>query len=54
MKALMLSEYRQLDYIDYPVPEPGPEDVLIQVKTAGFAAAISTGMMAAAAGGSHR
>ena len=36
MKALLLTEYNHLEYTDFPDPEPGPEDVLIQVKTCGI------------------
>ena len=32
MKALVLKEYFKFDYIDVPMPEYGPEDVLIRVK----------------------
>ncbi|WP_031495110.1 zinc-dependent alcohol dehydrogenase [Bryobacter aggregatus] len=36
MKALLLSEYKQLNYTDMPVPTIGAEDVLIQVKACGI------------------
>jgi L-iditol 2-dehydrogenase len=36
MKALLLTEYNHLEYTDFPDPEPGPEDVLIQVKACGI------------------
>ena len=36
MKALLLTAYNQLEYTDFPDPEPGPEEVLIQVKTCGI------------------
>jgi L-iditol 2-dehydrogenase len=36
MKALLLREYMQLEYMDVPEPEVGPEEVLIQVKACGI------------------
>ncbi len=36
MKALMLKEYRQLEYSDYPEPEIGPEEVLLAVRATGI------------------
>src|SRR5499425_1477348 len=36
MKALLLSEYRQLQIADLPVPEPGPDEVLIRVAACGI------------------
>ena len=36
MKALLLTEYNHLEYTDFHDPDPGPEDVLIQVKTCGI------------------
>jgi L-iditol 2-dehydrogenase len=36
MKALLLTKYNHLEYTDFPDPEPGPEDVLIQVKACGI------------------
>lgn len=36
MKALLLTAYNHLEYTDFPDPEPGPEDVMIQVKTCGI------------------
>jgi L-iditol 2-dehydrogenase len=36
MKALLLTEYNHLEYTDFDDPQPGPEDVLIQVKTCGI------------------
>ena len=32
MKALVLKEYNKFEIIDYPIPEYGPDDVLIKVK----------------------
>ena len=36
MKALLLSEYSQLDVVDIPMPRPGPGDVLIKVEACGI------------------
>lgn len=35
MKSLMLTDYKKLQLVDLPVPEIGPEDVLIRVKACG-------------------
>ncbi|MGY8771027.1 MAG: galactitol-1-phosphate 5-dehydrogenase [Pirellulales bacterium] len=36
MKALLLSEYKQLDVTEFDKPEVGPNDLLIQVKACGI------------------
>jgi L-iditol 2-dehydrogenase len=36
MKALLLSKYKNMELTDLPVPEPGPEDVLVQVAACGI------------------
>jgi L-iditol 2-dehydrogenase len=36
MKALLLSQYRHLELADIPVPEPGPNDVLVRVFACGI------------------
>lgn len=36
MRALLLSEYKHLEVANLPVPEPGPEDVLVQVAACGI------------------
>ncbi len=36
MKALLLSQYRQLELTELPVPEPGPEEVLVRVAACGI------------------
>lgn len=36
MKALLLSEYSRLDFLDVPMPRPGPDDVLIKVEACGI------------------
>lgn len=36
MKALVLKEYCHLEIEDAPTPDPGPEDVLVQVKACGI------------------
>ena len=36
MKAMLLSEYRQLQLTDLPLPSPGPDEVLIQVAACGI------------------
>src|SRR5512143_381423 len=36
MKALMLTEYKHLAMTDFPVPEAGLEEVLIEVKACGI------------------
>jgi L-iditol 2-dehydrogenase len=44
MKALLLSQYDQLDYQDLPDPEIGPEDVLIRVHSCGICGSDVHGM----------
>ena len=36
MRALLLSEYNRLEMVDVPMPRPGPEEILIQVKACGI------------------
>ncbi|HZQ52742.1 MAG TPA: galactitol-1-phosphate 5-dehydrogenase [Bryobacteraceae bacterium] len=36
MRALLLSQYGQLDTVDLPMPRPGPEDVLVRVEACGI------------------
>lgn len=36
MKALLLTQYRSLEITDLPVPEPGPDEVLIRVAACGI------------------
>lgn len=36
MKALLLTEYNHLEYVDFDDPEPGPQEVLIEVKACGI------------------
>ncbi|MBK5291072.1 MAG: galactitol-1-phosphate 5-dehydrogenase [Acidobacteriia bacterium] len=36
MKALLLREYKQLELTDMPIPEIGPDDLLIRVKACGI------------------
>lgn len=36
MKAMLLSEYKQLDIVDMPTPEVGESDLLVQVKACGI------------------
>src|SRR5271169_4013669 len=36
MKALLLSQYRQLEITEMPVPEPGADEVLIRVAACGI------------------
>ena len=36
MKALLLSQYRQLEITDLPRPEPGPGEVLVRVAACGI------------------
>ncbi len=36
MRALLLSEYNRLEMVDVPMPRPGPEEVLVQVKACGI------------------
>ncbi|MFT5123558.1 MAG: L-iditol 2-dehydrogenase [Kiritimatiellia bacterium] len=44
MKALSLQAYNQFELIDVPLPEIGPEDVLIQVKAVGICGSDVHGM----------
>lgn len=36
MKALLLTEYKKLEYIDFPEPEIGPNDLMIRVRACGI------------------
>jgi L-iditol 2-dehydrogenase len=36
MKALLLKNYKELDVVDFPTPEVGPDDVLVRVKACGI------------------
>jgi L-iditol 2-dehydrogenase len=36
MNALLLSEYRQLEVVDFPAPEAGPEEVLLRIEACGI------------------
>ncbi len=36
MKAMLLSEYKKLELVDMPLPEVGPDDLLVQVKACGI------------------
>lgn len=36
MKAMLLTEYKKLDIVDMPLPEVGPNDLLVQVKACGI------------------
>ena len=36
MKALVLTEYLRLEFLDVPAPTPGPEDVLVRVEACGI------------------
>jgi L-iditol 2-dehydrogenase len=36
MKALLLSEYKHLEVVNLPVPEPGPQELLVQVAACGI------------------
>jgi L-iditol 2-dehydrogenase len=36
MKALLLKEYRHLEYTDFPKPDLGPDEVLLNVKATGI------------------
>ncbi|MBN1481632.1 galactitol-1-phosphate 5-dehydrogenase [candidate division KSB1 bacterium] len=44
MKALVLEEYKKLVYKDVPIPEFGPDDVLIQVKACGICGSDAHGL----------
>lgn len=44
MKALVLDEYNQLNYREFPDPEPGPDEVLVQVKACGICGSDVHGM----------
>lgn len=36
MKALLLTEYKKLEYVDFPEPEIGPDDLLVRVRACGI------------------
>ena len=36
MKALLLTEYKKLEYVDFPEPEIGPLDLLVRVRACGI------------------
>src|ERR1700689_2916051 len=36
MKALVLSEYKKLDVVDMPKPQPGEEELLIRIQACGI------------------
>lgn len=36
MKALLLKQYKELELVDLPTPEVGPQDLLVQVKACGI------------------
>jgi L-iditol 2-dehydrogenase len=36
MKALLLSEYNRLEITDFPVPQPGPAEILVRVAACGI------------------
>jgi L-iditol 2-dehydrogenase len=44
MKALILTEYHRFEYREVPQPEPGPGDVLIEVKACGICGSDVHGM----------
>jgi len=44
MKALVLADYNRLEYRDVPTPEPGPDDVLIEVIACGICGSDVHGM----------
>jgi threonine dehydrogenase-like Zn-dependent dehydrogenase len=44
MKALVLKEYKRFAYEEVPVPEPGPDEVLIAVKACGICGSDVHGM----------
>lgn len=44
MKALVLNQYKQLDFQDMPVPKPGPNEVLIRVQAVGICGSDVHGM----------
>jgi L-iditol 2-dehydrogenase len=36
MKALLLTEYKKLEFVDFPEPEIGPHDLLVRVRACGI------------------
>ena len=44
MKALVLTDYNQFSYQDWPAPQPGPEEVLVAVKACGICGSDVHGM----------
>jgi L-iditol 2-dehydrogenase len=44
MKALLLSEYNQLDIVDMPAPSAGPDEVLVRVEACGICGSDVHGM----------
>ncbi len=54
MKAMLLSEYKKLSIVDMPMPEVGPEDLLVQVKACESVAATSMFTTVRPVGAFHR
>src|SRR5581483_7444400 len=44
MQALLLEQYKKFALVDMPVPEPGPDEVLIAVKACGICGSDVHGM----------
>src|SRR3954447_16718054 len=44
MKALVLKEYKQFAYEDFPSPQPGPAEVLVAVRACGICGSDVHGM----------
>jgi L-iditol 2-dehydrogenase len=44
VKALVLTEYNRLEYLDVPTPQPGPDDVLVEVRACGICGSDVHGM----------
>jgi len=44
MKALVLKEYKQFTYEEFPAPRPGPKEVLVAVRACGICGSDVHGM----------
>lgn len=54
MKALLLTEYKKLEMVDFPEPAIGPDDVLVKVRACGICGSDVHGFDGSSAGGIRR